>query len=73
MVGESDNFYVGPYFVSIGILKFHEVYLGEGISDVGSDFQEGGGGGGSVVSASSLEQHIASAREALGVESYYSR
>uniref|UniRef100_A0A3Q2XB06 Tetratricopeptide repeat protein 28 n=1 Tax=Hippocampus comes TaxID=109280 RepID=A0A3Q2XB06_HIPCM len=56
-----------------GILKFHEVYLGEGISDVGSDFQEGGGSGGGVVSASSLEQHIASAREALGVESYYSR
>ncbi|XP_061624540.1 tetratricopeptide repeat protein 28-like isoform X3 [Phyllopteryx taeniolatus] len=56
-----------------GILKFHEVYLGEGISEVGSDFQEGGGGGGGLVSASSLEQHIASAREALGVESYYSR
>ncbi|XP_077456276.1 tetratricopeptide repeat protein 28 isoform X1 [Stigmatopora argus] len=56
-----------------GILKFHEVYLGEGISEVGSDFQEGGLSGGAVVSASSLEQHIASAREALGVESYYSR
>ncbi|XP_032366889.1 LOW QUALITY PROTEIN: tetratricopeptide repeat protein 28-like, partial [Etheostoma spectabile] len=56
-----------------GILKFHEVYLGEGVSDGGSDFQEGGGGGGGVVSGSSLEQHIASAREALGVESYYSR
>ncbi|XP_061672969.1 tetratricopeptide repeat protein 28-like isoform X1 [Syngnathoides biaculeatus] len=53
-----------------GILKFHEVYLGEGISEVGSDFQEGGGG---LVGALSLEQHIASAREALGVESYYSR
>ncbi|KAM3868291.1 tetratricopeptide repeat protein 28-like [Diretmus argenteus] len=57
-----------------GILKFHEVYLGEGVSDVGPEFQEGGGGGGGgVVSGSSLEQHIASAREALGVESYYSR
>lgn len=58
--------------LSTGILKFHEVYLGEGVSEGGSDFQEGGGGGG-VVSGSSLEQHIASAREALGVESYYSR
>lgn len=54
-----------------GILKFHEVYLGEGVSEGGSDFQDGGGGG--MVSSSSLEQHIASAREALGVESYYSR
>ncbi|XP_035496127.2 tetratricopeptide repeat protein 28-like isoform X1 [Scophthalmus maximus] len=54
-----------------GILKFHEVYLGEGLSEGGSDFQEGGGSG--VFSGSSLEQHIASAREALGVESYYSR
>uniref|UniRef100_A0A3Q2VQ03 Tetratricopeptide repeat protein 28 n=1 Tax=Haplochromis burtoni TaxID=8153 RepID=A0A3Q2VQ03_HAPBU len=54
-----------------GILKFHEVYLGEGVAEGGSEFQEGGVGG--VVSGSSLEQHIASAREALGVESYYSR
>ncbi|KAJ3603529.1 hypothetical protein NHX12_028274, partial [Muraenolepis orangiensis] len=54
-----------------GILKFHEVYLGEGLSDGGSEFQEGGAGG--VALGSSLEQHIASAREALGVESYYSR
>lgn len=60
-----------PSSLSTGILKFHEVYLGEGVSEGGSDFQEGSGGG--VVSGSSLEQHIASAREALGVESYYSR
>uniref|UniRef100_A0A3B4DZV3 Tetratricopeptide repeat protein 28 n=1 Tax=Pygocentrus nattereri TaxID=42514 RepID=A0A3B4DZV3_PYGNA len=59
-----------------GILKFHEVYLGEGASESGtSDFQEAGGsslqaGGGG---GSSLEQHIANAREALGVDSYYSR
>lgn len=57
---------------SPGILKFHEVYLGEGMSEGGSEYQEGGGGGG-VVTGSSLEQLIASAREALGVESYYSR
>uniref|UniRef100_A0A8C4YXE9 Tetratricopeptide repeat domain 28 n=1 Tax=Gadus morhua TaxID=8049 RepID=A0A8C4YXE9_GADMO len=54
-----------------GILKFHEVYLGEGLTEGGSEFQEGGTGG--VALGSSLEQHIASAREALGVESYYSR
>ncbi|XP_064163100.1 tetratricopeptide repeat protein 28 [Anguilla rostrata] len=54
-----------------GILKFHEVYLGEGVSEGGSsEFQEAGGGAGG---GSSLEQHIASAREALGVDSYYSR
>ncbi|KAJ8415510.1 hypothetical protein AAFF_G00424900 [Aldrovandia affinis] len=58
-----------------GILKFHEVYLGEGMSEGGAEFQEGSsvclqGGRGS---GSSLEQHISSAREALGVESYYSR
>lgn len=61
-----------------GILKFHEVYLGEGVADGGSEFQDGGGGGGSgggggPMSSSSLEQHIFSAREALGVDSYYSR
>lgn len=60
-----------PPSVSAGILKFHEVYLGEGLSEGGPEFQEGGSGG--VISGSSLEQHIASAREALGVESYYSR
>lgn len=59
-----------PLSLSAGILKFHEVYLGEGVSEGGTEFQEGSGG---VISGSSLEQHIASAREALGVESYYSR
>ncbi|KAL4617225.1 tetratricopeptide repeat protein 28-like [Arapaima gigas] len=60
-----------------GIVKFHEVYLCEGVCDGGeSEFQEGGtvslqgvtSSGGSL-----LEQYIASAREALGVDSYYSR
>lgn len=59
-----------PLSLSAGILKFHEVYLGEGVSEGGMEFQESSGG---VISGSSLEQHIASAREALGVESYYSR
>lgn len=57
-----------------GILKFHEVYLGEGASESGpSDFQEAGGGSVQGGGASSLEQHIANAREALGVDAYYSR
>lgn len=64
-------------FCLTGILKFHEVYLGEGASDGGtSDFQEGGGGSvpaGGSCGGSSLEQHISNAREALGVDSYYSR
>ena len=47
------------------------MYLGEGLTEGGAEFQEGGVGG--VALGSSLEQHIASAREALGVESYYSR
>ncbi|XP_066509678.1 LOW QUALITY PROTEIN: tetratricopeptide repeat protein 28-like [Hoplias malabaricus] len=59
-----------------GIVKFHEVYLGEGVSEGDPDFQEGGGGGGGGgvgAGSSSLEQYISSAREALGVESFYSR
>ncbi|KAL2099941.1 hypothetical protein ACEWY4_004335 [Coilia grayii] len=56
-----------------GILKFHEVYVGEGVSEGGaSEFQESGNGVGPAP-GSSLDQHIASTREALGVESYYSR
>lgn len=45
--------------------------MGEGISDSGSEFQDGGVGAG--MSSSSLEHYIFSAREALGVDSYYSR
>lgn len=57
-------------------MKFHEVYLGEAGAET-SEFQDGGGspqggtgaGGGHL----SLEQYICNAREALGVESHYSR
>uniref|UniRef100_W5L1B8 Tetratricopeptide repeat protein 28 n=1 Tax=Astyanax mexicanus TaxID=7994 RepID=W5L1B8_ASTMX len=64
-----------------GIVKFHEVYLGEGVSEGDPDFQEGrggaggegGGAGGIGAGVTSLEQYICSAREALGVESFYSR
>ncbi|XP_028826917.1 tetratricopeptide repeat protein 28 isoform X3 [Denticeps clupeoides] len=59
-----------------GILKFHEVYLGEGVSEGGAaEFHEGCGTlqAGVGTGGSSLEQLISSAREALGVDSYYSR
>ncbi|XP_035385839.1 tetratricopeptide repeat protein 28-like [Electrophorus electricus] len=53
-----------------GIVKFHEVFLGEGMSEGDPEFQEGGG---ISCGVSSLEQYICSAREALGVESCCSR
>ncbi|XP_044031233.1 tetratricopeptide repeat protein 28 isoform X1 [Siniperca chuatsi] len=56
-----------------GIVKFNEVYLGE----AGVEFQDGGGspqgGGGAGGGPLSLEQYICNAREALGVDSHYSR
>ncbi|KAM4527799.1 tetratricopeptide repeat protein 28 isoform 2-T2 [Odontesthes bonariensis] len=54
-----------------GIVKFHEVYLGEAGPEA-SEFQDGGGspqGAGPL----SLEQYICNAREALGVDNHYSR
>ncbi|CAL8318306.1 unnamed protein product [Lota lota] len=54
-----------------GIIKFHQVYLGER-----SELEEGGAstvGGGVNGSGQSLEQYISNAREALGVDSHYSR
>ncbi|XP_028273839.1 tetratricopeptide repeat protein 28 [Parambassis ranga] len=57
-----------------GIVKFNEVYLGEAgleeFHDGGGSPQGGGGGGGGPLS---LEQYIYNAREALGVDSHYSR
>ncbi|XP_030005502.1 tetratricopeptide repeat protein 28 isoform X3 [Sphaeramia orbicularis] len=53
-----------------GIVKFNEVYLGE------AEFQDGGGspqGGGTSGGPLSLEQYVSNAREALGVDSHYSR
>uniref|UniRef100_A0A3Q1HDD6 Tetratricopeptide repeat protein 28 n=1 Tax=Anabas testudineus TaxID=64144 RepID=A0A3Q1HDD6_ANATE len=56
-----------------GIVKFNEVYLGEAGVEA-SEFQDGGGspqgGGGGPLS---LEQYICNTREALGVDSHYSR
>lgn len=51
-------------------MKFNEVYLGESGAET-SEFQDGGSphGAGPL----SLEQYICNAREALGVDSHYSR
>lgn len=63
-------------------MKFNEVYLGESgldtpeFQDGGGSPQSGGGGGGGGGAGGgplSLEQYICNAREALGVDSNYSR
>ncbi|XP_075390881.1 tetratricopeptide repeat protein 28 isoform X3 [Tenrec ecaudatus] len=56
-----------------GILKFHEYHLGDSAGESPGDFQVGSSATLPSATSSALEQHIASAREALGVESYYSR
>ncbi|XP_068430413.1 tetratricopeptide repeat protein 28 [Clinocottus analis] len=62
-----------------GIVKFNEVYLGEAgleeFQDAGGGGSPlgGGGGGGGGGGPQSLEQYICNAREALGVDSHYSR
>lgn len=53
-----------------GIVKFNEVYLGETDFQDGDRSPQGGGVGGGP---QSLEQYITNTREALGVDSYYSR
>ncbi len=63
--------------MSTGIVKFNEVYLGEAGVET-PEFQDGsgspqGGGGGGGGGPLSLEQYICNAREALGVDSHYSR
>ncbi|TMS08823.1 Tetratricopeptide repeat protein 28 [Larimichthys crocea] len=64
-----------------GIVKFNEVYLGEAGVEA-SELQDGGGGGGGSPQGGggaggggplSMEQYICNAREALGVDSHYSR
>uniref|UniRef100_A0A8D3CSY0 Tetratricopeptide repeat protein 28 n=1 Tax=Scophthalmus maximus TaxID=52904 RepID=A0A8D3CSY0_SCOMX len=61
-----------------GIVKFNEVYLGEPGAEE-SELQDGvggspqGGGGGAGAFPLSLDQHIYNTREALGVDSHYSR
>lgn len=62
-------------------MKFNEVYLGEAGVEA-SELQDGGGGGGGSPQGGggaggggplSMEQYICNAREALGVDSHYSR
>ncbi|XP_039628260.1 tetratricopeptide repeat protein 28 isoform X2 [Polypterus senegalus] len=56
-----------------GILKFHEVYLGDSLAESSLDFHETSSLSLQNVNNSTLEQYIGSVREALGVESYYNR
>ncbi|XP_062941769.1 tetratricopeptide repeat protein 28 [Cynocephalus volans] len=56
-----------------GILKFYEHYLGDNTVENSSDFQASSSVTLPAATSSALEHHIASVREALGVESYYSR
>lgn len=60
-------------YIVAGILKFHEHYLGDNSVEGSSDFQASSSATLPIATSSALEQHIASVREALGVESYYSR
>lgn len=53
-------------------MKFNEVFLGE-VGAEASELQDGGVGGGGGGSPLSLDQYISNAREALGVDSHYSR
>ena len=64
---------VGCACLVSGILKFHEHYLGDNTAENSGDFQTAGSAALPTATSSALEQHIASVREALGVESYYSR
>ncbi|RXM96577.1 Tetratricopeptide repeat protein 28 [Acipenser ruthenus] len=54
-----------------GILKFHEVYLGEGLVESSADPHESSSMSLQSVSSSTLEQYISNVREALGIESHY--
>eukprot|EP00062_Callorhinchus_milii_P024076 gi/632983597/ref/XP_007908725.1/ PREDICTED: tetratricopeptide repeat protein 28 [Callorhinchus milii] len=54
-----------------GILKFHECYLGDNMTEGSGDFSETSSMNLQATSFSTLEQHVANVRLALGVESYY--
>lgn len=56
-----------------GILKFHEYYLGDSLAENAGDFHEANSVTLQTVTNSALEQYISSVREALGVDSYYTR
>ncbi|XP_059569295.1 tetratricopeptide repeat protein 28 isoform X3 [Alligator mississippiensis] len=56
-----------------GILKFHECYLGDSAAETAGDFHEAGSVNLQAATSSGLEMYISSVREALGVDSYYTR
>ncbi|KAJ7416125.1 Tetratricopeptide repeat protein 28 [Willisornis vidua] len=56
-----------------GILKFHEYYLGDSLTENAGDFHEANSATLQTLTNSALEQHISSVREALGVDSFYTR
>ncbi|XP_055002839.1 tetratricopeptide repeat protein 28 isoform X2 [Sorex araneus] len=56
-----------------GILKFHEYYLGDNTAEISGDVQAGSSATLPSTTSSALEQLITNVREALGVESHYSR
>ncbi|XP_048412290.1 tetratricopeptide repeat protein 28 isoform X4 [Stegostoma tigrinum] len=55
-----------------GILKFHECYLGDGLAE-NNDLNETSSINMQASSFSTLEQYVTNVREALGVDSYYTR
>lgn len=63
----------GDECVLAGILKFHEYYLGDSMAENAGDIHEASSVGFQTVTNSALELHISSVREALGVDSYYTR
>ncbi|KFV42023.1 Tetratricopeptide repeat protein 28, partial [Gavia stellata] len=56
-----------------GILKFHEYYLGDSLTENAGGFHEANSMTLQTITNSALEQYISSVREALGVDSYYTR
>lgn len=59
-------------YLLLGILKFHECYLGEGPAGHSGDLQDRSSGLHTLAS-SALEQLSSSVREALGVETHFVR
>ncbi|OPJ74905.1 tetratricopeptide repeat protein 28 isoform C [Patagioenas fasciata monilis] len=56
-----------------GILKFQEYYLGDSLTENAGEFHEANSVALQTITNSALEQYISSVREALGVDSYYTR
>uniref|UniRef100_A0A8C0V7D3 Tetratricopeptide repeat protein 28 n=1 Tax=Cyanistes caeruleus TaxID=156563 RepID=A0A8C0V7D3_CYACU len=67
------NYSQAVMYLQEGILKFHEYYLGDSLTENAGDFHEANSVALQTLTNSALEQHISSVREALGVDSYYTR